>query len=74
MKKEIYYCDICGKEIERTEEVKLSIDIRFEESFYSSYHINKSICKLKDFCPKCIQKLHEEFEKMGLPFENKFEM
>lgn len=30
--------------------------------------------KLKDFCHKCIQKLHKEFEKMGLLFENKFEM
>lgn len=69
MKKEIYYCDICGKEMKKQDYVTISIDIRFKEQSWSNYHINKSTCKITDICPACTQKLHTEFEKMGLPFE-----
>lgn len=70
MKKETLYCDICGKEIKRTDEVQMSISIE-KKSFIWNELSEK--CELKDLCPECIRKLYNGFRCLGLKFNAKTE-
>ena len=70
MEKRTLYCDICGKEIKRTDDVKMSVKIEKKSSIWDEiggWDVSK--CNLNDLCPSCINKLFEGFEDLGLKFE-----
>jgi hypothetical protein len=74
MKKETLYCDICGKEIERTDEVQMSIRIEKKSLIWDELGgYNSEKCELKDLCPDCIHKLYNSFKSLGLKFNTKIE-
>ena len=70
MEKKTLYCDICGKEIERTDNVQMSVEIERKSSIWDElggWHVSK--CNLNDLCPTCIYKLFKGFEELGIKFE-----
>lgn len=74
MEKKTLYCDICGKEIERTDNVQMSVKIERKTSIWDElggWHVSE--CNLNDLCPSCIHKLFEGFKDLGLKFETKTE-
>lgn len=74
MKKETLYCDICGKEIRRTDEVQMSITIEKKSYIWDELGgYNSEKCELKDLCPDCIHKLYNGFKSLGLKFNTKIE-
>lgn len=74
MKKETLYCDICGKEIRRTDEVQMSITIEKKSYIWDELGgYNSEKCELKDLCPDCIHKLFKGFKDLGLKFNAKTE-
>ena len=74
MEKKTLYCDICGKEIKRTDEVQMSIKIEKKSFIWDElggYTSEK--CELKDLCPGCVRKLYNGFRCLGLSFNTKTE-
>ena len=74
MEKRTLYCDICGKEIKRTDDVQMSVKIEKKSFIWDELGGYKSEkCELKDLCPECVRKLYNGFRCLGLSFNTKIE-
>lgn len=74
MEKKTLYCDICGKEIKRTDEVQMSVKIERKSFIWDELGgWNSDKCNLSDLCPSCSNKLFKGFKELGLKFKEKIE-